>query len=107
VSASGFAWEIWAYGLRNPYRNSFDRQKGDLFIADVGQNSREEVNFQPASFGGGANYGWNLREGMIETPLEIFQVVPEPGTLGLMGVGTIALATVFVRRTKEPEASYA
>lgn len=41
---------------------------GDLFIADVGQNSREEVNFQPASFNGGANYGWDLREGTIETP---------------------------------------
>jgi glucose/arabinose dehydrogenase len=69
VSASGYAPEIWAYGLRNPYRNSFDRQTGDLFIADVGQNLREEVNFQPASFNGGANYGWDLREGTIETPV--------------------------------------
>ncbi len=55
--------EIWAIGLRNPWRFSFDRQTGDLYIADVGQNIYEEVNFQPASSAGGENYGWNLREG--------------------------------------------
>lgn len=55
--------EIWAYGLRNPWRPSFDRLTGDLYIADVGQGSREEVNFQPASSRGGENYGWNLLEG--------------------------------------------
>jgi glucose/arabinose dehydrogenase len=54
---------IWAYGLRNPWRFSFDRDTDDLFIADVGQGSREEVNFQPASSTGGENYGWRLREG--------------------------------------------
>lgn len=55
--------EIWAYGLRNPWRFSFDRQTGDLFIADVGQSAREEVNFQPAGSPGGQNYGWRLMEG--------------------------------------------
>jgi glucose/arabinose dehydrogenase len=55
--------EIWAFGLRNPWRFSFDRLTGDLFIADVGQNSREEVNFQSASSPGGENYGWRLMEG--------------------------------------------
>jgi glucose/arabinose dehydrogenase len=60
--------EIWAYGLRNPFRNGFDRQTGDLWIADVGQGAREEIDFEPASFAGGANYGWRLREGTIETP---------------------------------------
>lgn len=62
--------EIWAYGLRNPFRNSFDRQTGDLWLADVGQGAREEVNFASAAsgLGRGANYGWRLREGMIETP---------------------------------------
>jgi glucose/arabinose dehydrogenase len=54
--------EIWASGLRNPWRFSFDRLTGDLFIADVGQNKVEEVNFQPAHQGG-QNYGWKFREG--------------------------------------------
>jgi glucose/arabinose dehydrogenase len=55
--------EIWALGLRNPWRFSFDRQTGDLYIGDVGQNAYEEVNFQPATSAGGENYGWNLMEG--------------------------------------------
>ncbi|MCF6148779.1 MAG: PQQ-dependent sugar dehydrogenase [Candidatus Kuenenia sp.] len=55
--------EIWAYGLRNPWRFSFDRLTGDLFIADVGQNTLEEVNFQKANSNGGENYGWRLMEG--------------------------------------------
>ncbi len=55
--------EIWAYGLRNPWRPSFDRETGDLYIADVGQNRREEVDFQPASSQGGENYGWDCKEG--------------------------------------------
>lgn len=55
--------EIWASGLRNPWRFSFDRLTGDLFIADVGQNRLEEVNVQPASSPGGENYGWRRMEG--------------------------------------------
>ncbi len=55
--------EIWAYGLRNPWRFSFDRANGDLYIGDVGQNAWEEVDRQPASSGGGENYGWNAMEG--------------------------------------------
>ncbi len=55
--------EIWSLGLRNPWRFSFDRLTGDLFLADVGQESWEEVNFQPASSLGGENYGWRLMEG--------------------------------------------
>lgn len=60
--------EIWSYGLRNPFRSSFDRTTGDLYIADVGQATREEIDFQPASSTGGENYGWDLREGLDETP---------------------------------------
>jgi len=55
--------ETWAYGLRNPWRFSFDRQTGDVYIADVGQGDREEVNYQSASSEGGENYGWNIMEG--------------------------------------------
>jgi glucose/arabinose dehydrogenase len=55
--------EIWAYGLRNPWRFTFDRLTGDLYIADVGQDSWEEVDVQPAVTGGGQNYGWNIMEG--------------------------------------------
>ena len=63
VSDSSFIPEIWAYGLRNPWKISFDRENGDLFIADVGQNLWEEVNHQPSSSTGGENYGWRLMEG--------------------------------------------
>jgi glucose/arabinose dehydrogenase len=55
--------EIWATGLRNPWRFSFDRTTGDLYIADVGQGEREEVNFAPAASAGGENYGWRCLEG--------------------------------------------
>lgn len=55
--------EIWAFGLRNPFRSSFDSATGDFYIADVGQNRREEVNVQPASSTGGENYEWANREG--------------------------------------------
>ncbi|HEY7599076.1 MAG TPA: PQQ-dependent sugar dehydrogenase, partial [Candidatus Limnocylindrales bacterium] len=56
--------EIWAYGFRNPWRFSFDRATGDLFIADVGQDRVEEVNAEPAG-AGGRNYGWKLMEGRV------------------------------------------
>lgn len=56
--------EIWASGLRNPWRFSFDRQTGDMFIGDVGQNAFEEISFQPASSRGGENYGWRRMEGL-------------------------------------------
>lgn len=55
--------EIWAIGLRNPWRYSFDTETGDLFIADVGQNQIEEINVQPAGSTGGGNYGWPILEG--------------------------------------------
>jgi glucose/arabinose dehydrogenase len=65
VGHQSFPAEIWNYGLRNPWRFSFDRQTGDLYIADVGQGQREEVNVQPSGSAGGGNYGWNTMEGSI------------------------------------------
>ena len=69
VGTPGAVESIWAYGLRNPWRTSFDRETGDLWIADVGQNVREEVNFQPAGDTGGQHYGWRCREGFSSTGL--------------------------------------
>jgi len=63
VGDPGVRDEIWALGLRNPWRYSFDRLTGDLWIADVGQNVYEEVDFQPADHVGGWNYGWPIMEG--------------------------------------------
>jgi glucose/arabinose dehydrogenase len=55
--------EIWSYGLRNAWRNAFDRDTGDLYIADVGQNDWEEINFQEWPATGGESFGWRCREG--------------------------------------------
>ena len=63
VPADNLEGEIWAYGLRNPWRFSFDRLTGDLYIGDVGQSTWEEIDFWPAGNPGGANFGWNFREG--------------------------------------------
>src|SRR5687768_16139991 len=59
-----FGSEVWAYGLRNPWRISFDQATGDLYIADVGGNEWEEIDFLPAGSPGGANFGWDHREGV-------------------------------------------
>jgi glucose/arabinose dehydrogenase len=66
VATNGALPEVWAYGLRNPWRFSFDRLTGDLFIGDVGQgpvNPHEEIDYQPVSSLGGEDYGWRLYEG--------------------------------------------
>ncbi len=64
VEEAEIADEIWAVGLRNPWRYSFDRLTGDLYVGDVGQGQYEEINFQPAGSQGGQNYGWPMMEGM-------------------------------------------
>jgi glucose/arabinose dehydrogenase len=69
--------EIWSYGLRNPWRFSWDRKTGDMWIADVGQNQWEEVDFAPAGRGAGANYGWNRLEGTHQ-----FSGSPPGGAVG-------------------------
>jgi glucose/arabinose dehydrogenase len=71
-----FGNEIWAYGLRNPWRISFDLATGDLWIGDVGQNTWEEVDYYPASGAPGANFGWSIMEGNHG-----YSDVPQPGLL--------------------------
>jgi glucose/arabinose dehydrogenase len=63
VSDMGVRDEIWMYGLRNPWRFSFDPLTGDFYIPDVGQNEWEEINIVPATLAGGQNFGWNVMEG--------------------------------------------
>ena len=62
--------EIWAYGLRNPWKFSFDSETGDLWLPDVGQNEWEEINFQPADSDGGTNYGWDFLMGTHCFPVQ-------------------------------------
>jgi glucose/arabinose dehydrogenase len=68
VGATDTLPEIWAGGLRNPWRFSFDRQNGDLWIGDVGQGTWEEVDFWPAGDNSGPNFGWRCREAFVATP---------------------------------------
>jgi glucose/arabinose dehydrogenase len=75
---AGYLPEIWALGLRNPWRFSFDRGTGDLYIGDVGQSAVEEIDVQPAGSPGGQNYGWNIMEGDRCYP---------PGTVGCIRTG--------------------
>lgn len=71
----GIPDEIWASGFRNPWRFSFDRSTGDLYVGDVGQGQREEIDRQPASSNGGENYGWKVMEGTL-----CFSTASCPGT---------------------------
>lgn len=71
--------EIWAYGLRNPWRCSFDRATGDLWIADVGHDLYEELNVERAGHAGGSNYGWKCMEGPVCTPFGACGPCPVPG----------------------------
>lgn len=87
--------EIWAYGVRNPWRCSFDREKGDFWIGDVGQNHWEEVDYMPKGKGAGANFGWSLREADKETP--------QKGTGGPLPKGAIDPVYVYNHGSKENE----
>lgn len=73
--------EIWAYGIRNPWQFSFDRETGDLWIGDVGQNFWEEIDFEPASSEGGFNYGWKFLQGAHCFPISLEPDCPKVGVL--------------------------
>jgi glucose/arabinose dehydrogenase len=75
-SDNPFGTEVWAYGLRNPWRISFDSQTGDLWIGDVGQGAIEEIDYLPAGTGAGANFGWSIMEGTRG-----YDGDPQPGLL--------------------------
>jgi glucose/arabinose dehydrogenase len=98
--------EIWALGLRNPFRWSFDRANGNIWIGDVGQGAKEEINFRPAGSTGHVNYGWRCYEGSISTPGvadctpadNVFPVLdydnPNPGSSAVTG-GYVYRGTEF------------
>ncbi len=81
--------EIWSFGLRNPWKFAFDRETGNMYIADVGQNAFEEVNFEPVDAEGGINYGWRCYEGNADNILSgctasdyVFPILDYPHTGG-------------------------
>lgn len=80
VDASGDD-AVWVRGLRNPYRFSFDRLTGAMYIGDVGQEAREEIDFLPPSSSGGENFGWDALEGSIEPPNCPMTALPDPDML--------------------------
>ena len=94
VGTTGARGEIWSYGLRNPWRFTFDRQTGDMFIADVGQGLWEEIDFEPAG-SGGRNYGWRRMEGThcfnpssnCQTGSLVLPIVEYPHSLGCSVTG--------------------
>ncbi len=77
VAVTGAKPEIYAYGLRHPWRFSFDRETGDLWIGDVGEYRREEIDYLPAGQGAGTNFGWNRLEGTSP-----FSGAPPPDAVG-------------------------
>jgi len=95
--------EIWAYGLRNPWRFAFDSLTGSLFIGDVGQGNWEEIDFQPARAAPPANYGWNLREGMHEFAGGEAPEVVDPVTEYSHAQGCSVTGGIVVRDPTLPE----
>ncbi|WP_197528034.1 PQQ-dependent sugar dehydrogenase [Posidoniimonas polymericola] len=77
-AVSGGAPEVWSYGLRSPWGASFDRDNGDFYFGDVGQVTREEVNFERSDAAGGANYGWRVNEGDAPAPFTQHPGDPSP-----------------------------
>ena len=100
--------EIWQYGLRNPWRDSFDRLTGTMYIADVGQSRREEVDVQlPSNPGGGENWGWRVREGSIQNPAYPNDPVPpdalDPAFDYSHSTGQVVIGGYIYRGRKIPD----
>jgi len=106
VGQAGIRPEIWALGLRNPWRASFDRETDDFWFGDVGQDTREEIDFQPAASPGGENYGWRLREGTQQTPTvggaepadhvnPVYDYAHAPGECQFFGSGSVTGGYVY------------
>jgi glucose/arabinose dehydrogenase len=78
MTGGGTLPEIYSYGLRNPFRAGFDRGTGNLYVGDVGQGAREEINFIANGSAGGQNFGWRIREGSIQNPAYPIGTNPPP-----------------------------
>jgi len=103
VGATGYRPEIWALGLRNPWRFSFDRATHDLYIGDVGQDTWEEVDWRPAASTGGENYGWRVLEGDMCYPPGTTSCTPPPNYVAPVatvehGAGDCAIIGGYVYR---------
>jgi len=101
--------EIWAYGLRNPWRFSFDRATGDMYIGDVGQNAWEEIDVQPAASVGGVNFGWPVWEGshLNRRPITRTQapIVRSPAAMSIEARGSRRCRAFTSTATSAPESS--
>lgn len=98
-----FGNEIWDYGLRNPWRVSFDQQTGDLYLGDVGQGKWEEIDIHPAGAPGGINYGWNFREGAHEYEGNAPSGLTDPIAEYSHDVGGCSVTGGYVYRGAMPE----
>jgi glucose/arabinose dehydrogenase len=106
VGNSGRRPEIWAYGLRNPWRFSFDRLTGDLVIGDVGQDAEEEVDFAPRGTGAGANYGWSVFEGDRRNKSGTAPGAVAPVLVTLHSAGNCAIISGYVVRDRSLHSLY-
>jgi glucose/arabinose dehydrogenase len=98
-----FGNEVWAYGLRNPWRFSFDKATGDFYIGDVGQNTWEEINYLPAGSPGGTNFGWDQREGAHDFEGSASPDFTEPVTEYSHPEGGCSVTGGYVYRGSMPE----
>ncbi|HEX4466088.1 MAG TPA: PQQ-dependent sugar dehydrogenase, partial [Solirubrobacteraceae bacterium] len=98
--------EIWAYGLRNPWRFSFDRASGNLIIGDVGQDKEEEIDFAPGRSSAGANYGWRVWEGFLHNEAGTAPHALKPVLVGKHSEGYCAIIGGYVVRDRSLPSLY-